>query len=228
MKFQRMKDMITGAVVTALVLGSVSTVFAKVWQGRIMVNYNDIKIVVDGEKILTDKEPFIYEGTTYLPVRDVAKAVGKAVEWDGKTNTVYLGAKTKEATNEYVVKGTLSEISKWAVSDIYSKGIVNVKDYVRYGKGSDGKAIDIDQVLEDLGGAMDKAEGYNSFIKALDAGKYSSLQTTWDTFYQDLNKLYQKIEKEKPTAKNDSYDFNIEEIEKSKSSLEQMILIFNK
>lgn len=35
--------------------------------------------------------PFIYNGTTYLPVRSVGSAVGKAVQWDSKTSSVYLG-----------------------------------------------------------------------------------------------------------------------------------------
>ena len=36
-------------------------------------------------------EPFIYNGTTYLPVRAVGEALGKQVGWDGKTKTVYIG-----------------------------------------------------------------------------------------------------------------------------------------
>lgn len=56
-----------------------------------------VKIVVDGQKLNpTDVngnkvEPIIYNGTTYLPVRAVANALGKAVYWDGPNYTVYLG-----------------------------------------------------------------------------------------------------------------------------------------
>ena len=35
--------------------------------------------------------PISYEGTTYLPVRAVADMLGIAVNWDGATNTVWLG-----------------------------------------------------------------------------------------------------------------------------------------
>jgi len=58
---------------------------------------NGVKIVVDGKKLSpTDAngnkvEPMIYNGTTYLPVRAVANALGKAVYWDGPNYTVYLG-----------------------------------------------------------------------------------------------------------------------------------------
>lgn len=58
---------------------------------------NGIKIFVDGQKIIPKDangnrvEPFIHNGTTYLPVRAIADALGKAVYWDGQNYTVYLG-----------------------------------------------------------------------------------------------------------------------------------------
>lgn len=104
MKVKRIRDFLAGAVVASLVVGAVPTAFAKVSQLNIPVSYNNIKIVVDGKELKTDKEPFIYEGTTYLPVRAVAEAVGKNVSWDGTTNTVTLGsgaANTTPATASY-------------------------------------------------------------------------------------------------------------------------------
>jgi len=53
--------------------------------------------MIDGaEYVPTDAngnvvEPFIYNGTTYLPVRAVANAFGKDVKWDGKNAIVYIG-----------------------------------------------------------------------------------------------------------------------------------------
>lgn len=64
----------------------------------------DVSVVVDGKtQTLVDKngdrvEPIMYEGSTYLPVRAVADAVGVGVRWDSKTQTVYLT--TGEATPE--------------------------------------------------------------------------------------------------------------------------------
>lgn len=52
---------------------------------------------MDGKKIQptdangNEVEPIIYNGTTYLPVRAVSSALGKAVYWDGQNWTVYLG-----------------------------------------------------------------------------------------------------------------------------------------
>ena len=77
MKFQRLKDMIFGAVVASMVLGSGTVAFAKVANTSIPVSFSNIKIMIDGKQLNTSKEPFTYNGTTYLPVRAVAEAVGK-------------------------------------------------------------------------------------------------------------------------------------------------------
>ncbi len=58
---------------------------------------DEVKIIVDGSPLqATDANgkavyPIILNGTTYLPVRAVGQAFGRAVSWDGATNTVYIG-----------------------------------------------------------------------------------------------------------------------------------------
>jgi hypothetical protein len=66
-------------------------------------NGTPLSIYVDGEK-LTPKDgngkvvdPFIVDGTTYLPVAAVSKALGKTASWDGATASVYIGAKPGDA-----------------------------------------------------------------------------------------------------------------------------------
>lgn len=65
--------------------------------GTVSYAYNTVRIVIDNKEIIpTDADgnrvdPIIIDGTTYLPVRAVANAFGKAVYWDGETSTVYLG-----------------------------------------------------------------------------------------------------------------------------------------
>lgn len=72
------------------------TVFAYSYQRDITVYYNGIRIKVDGIDIVPKDangeiiDPFISEGTTYLPVRAVAEAVGYNVEWDDENKTVIL------------------------------------------------------------------------------------------------------------------------------------------
>lgn len=71
------------------------------------VFYRDIRLVVDGLPVTPKDasgrvvEPFIYDGTTYLPARALAEALGKPVSWDGETSTVYIGPAPGE--NIYLV-----------------------------------------------------------------------------------------------------------------------------
>lgn len=109
-KKERAKGMIVGIVIT-LILVSTAGVFASGQVNKnIKVLYNNIKLVIDGKPVAFGKdsvgkdiEPFIHNGTTYLPVRAVGEALGKNVDWDGATQTVYLGekpGKTRYLTEE--------------------------------------------------------------------------------------------------------------------------------
>jgi hypothetical protein len=66
-------------------------------QRQIAAHFNNIRVVVDGVLITPRDglgnvvEPFVVDGTTFLPVRAVAEALGQNVDWDGTTNTVYIG-----------------------------------------------------------------------------------------------------------------------------------------
>ena len=92
---KRVQGLIAGVLIGAIITGGV--VFAANTTTLYNVIASEIKIVIDGQKLNpTDVngnkvEPIIYNGTTYLPVRAVANAVGKAVYWDGPNYTVYLG-----------------------------------------------------------------------------------------------------------------------------------------
>lgn len=100
---KRLQGFAAGAL-AVMVLGCVPTV-AKDTYETIQVKYDNIKIYVDGEEVNTKDangntvEPFIYNGTTYLPVRAVGNAIGKEVSWDGVEKVVYLGAKPGNVEN---------------------------------------------------------------------------------------------------------------------------------
>lgn len=68
-----------------------------------------IDVVLDGEKInMADSdgntvEPFISNGTTYVPVRAVADAFGIGISWDQASHTVFLGEKSgSPVLNDYI------------------------------------------------------------------------------------------------------------------------------
>ena len=97
-KLQKIGYMVLGATL-AITIFTAAPTFAASVQKQLTAYYNGIKIYVDGA-LITPKDatgkvvdPFVSDGTTYLPVRAVGEALGKTVDWDGATQSVYIGAK---------------------------------------------------------------------------------------------------------------------------------------
>ena len=90
------KSFVAGCVVTAALAGIVGTAGAIVGRKTVEVDYNNIKVTMDGQAVtLVDAngsavEPFAINGTTYLPVRAVSGALGLSVNWNAATSTVEL------------------------------------------------------------------------------------------------------------------------------------------
>lgn len=99
---KRLQGFAAGVAATLMLMG-VFAVADEVYES-ISVIYNDIKIEIDGESFIATNvngeivEPFIYEGTTYLPVRAIATAFDKDVAWDEETYTVSLTSKKTDET----------------------------------------------------------------------------------------------------------------------------------
>ena len=50
-----------------------------------------IRIAVNGAYVNMDTDPYVDNGTTYVPARFIADSAGEAVEWDAAANAVYIG-----------------------------------------------------------------------------------------------------------------------------------------
>ncbi len=99
------KGFVSGALVSLLMVGMIGTAVATVGQSIVTVDYNDIKVTLNGTAVnLVDAngapvEPFAINGTTYLPVRAVSSALGLDVNWNGQTKTVELAEPEKQQEN---------------------------------------------------------------------------------------------------------------------------------
>ena len=85
---EKMTRTLLGITVVAIMMSI--PVFAKVGQEIATIHYNGIAISVNGSIVSTENEPFILDGRTYLPVRDVAEFMQLDVDWDDATQTVLL------------------------------------------------------------------------------------------------------------------------------------------
>lgn len=91
---ERIQGIIIGIVITLFLIGTLS--FASQHSEYVERFYKNIKITLNGINIEPKDvngnivEPFIIDGTTYLPVRAICKALGLEVNWNSETNTVEL------------------------------------------------------------------------------------------------------------------------------------------
>lgn len=96
MKKLQWRGFVLGILISVALMSIVGTAAATVSKTTVEVDYNNIKVTMDGQAVnLVDAngvavEPFIIDGTTYLPVRAVANALGLDVKWDEETKTVEL------------------------------------------------------------------------------------------------------------------------------------------
>ena len=90
------KWFILGVICTLIVSMLVVPAIAVSMTKTAALEYNNIKITLNGTAITPKDadgnpvEPFVIDGTTYLPVRAIGNALGLGVGWDSATSTVQL------------------------------------------------------------------------------------------------------------------------------------------
>ena len=121
---QRIQGIMIGFLAATLLFGGVITVFAApntIWK-KIDVAYAGYKVYIDGELFeAKDKngviEPFTYNDWIYAPFEHIAKALGRPVTWDGKTNSLYIGKKVE--TPQYMTD--VCPAYQWSRKDYYKE-----------------------------------------------------------------------------------------------------------
>ncbi len=104
---KNVRSFLAGMLTTLLIGSLVVPVLASSGVVTKDLYYNNITITLDGKHIDprdaqgTPVEPFIIDGTTYLPVRAISEALGLYVSWDSGTNTVTLNTPASSTTPKY-------------------------------------------------------------------------------------------------------------------------------
>lgn len=114
---------------------TVSSITALATNGTVPVNiaYRNIQIYINDHLIhptdVTGRyvEPFIIDGTTYLPVRAVSEALGKTVSWNEMTSSIYINDIVSSPTPDYTPKvDTIPEVdSNPQLTDVHTPVVFN-------------------------------------------------------------------------------------------------------
>lgn len=180
MKKSNFRSFLSGVVVTLLILCLFGTAMAKSGSQSGTLTFRDIKVTLDGSRIaLTDAtgaaiEPFIIDGTTYLPVRAVATALGLTVGWDNATNTVVLTSPGKTPTQPTTPtqtgeptmgqKNALAKAKSYLDYSAFSyKGLIEQLEYEKFSTADATYAVD-NCGADWFEQAAKKAKSYLSFM----------------------------------------------------------------
>ena len=138
------KRYLASASAAALLLGAAvipSGASAEVATKNLQAKYNNIKILYNGYQVSTEIEPFIVNGTTYIPLRMMAGVFNKDVQWDGTTYTIRVTDRPDAATQAQLA-------AKDAEIKRLQTRIATLEDQIADLKDRDDD--DIDDALDDL------------------------------------------------------------------------------
>lgn len=158
--------------VTTISIGVATTAFASNAPKTLKAFFNNIKIYLDGKEVVTKSEPFIIDGVTYLPVRDIAEALDLEISWD-KNNSIQITSKNyddfigKEKAKEIALKHAgikESDAKNISVELDYNKGVFYYdvefynrnKEYDYNINAISGKIISYDNEINDDKPSTDK------------------------------------------------------------------------
>lgn len=151
---QKLSYFLSGMMAALLMVSLIVPGFA-VYSKNVTV-FPGVSIFVNDQKINpTDAkgnpvEAFIYEGTTYLPVRAVSEALDLPIQWEGTSKSVYIGSHTGDkpavwvADMDYfdkdsfwfatgsVVKDNLGNEHQHCITDMGGKDYVTYKLNAQY------------------------------------------------------------------------------------------------
>ena len=103
------KSFFAGMLTMLLIVCLTGTALATTGKVTKELEYRNISVSLDGKKLDLREakgnavEPFMFEGTNYLPVRALAESLGLNVAWDGATSTVVLTTPT-DAQATYITR----------------------------------------------------------------------------------------------------------------------------
>lgn len=164
---KEIKGFIMGSIVTALILTTTFTAFSEPIRRTIEATYDVLMVYVDGNVIMPKDAngklamPFTSNGTTYLPARAIAEALGREVSWDDTSKSIFIGK------NPYIPSTTTTEPSVFTVS--------TAKEFVK-AIGSNRKVI-MKPGVYDLSTVYDTSENSTVWWDKVSGGKQLTIRT---------------------------------------------------
>lgn len=152
----RKRSFFAGMLTMLLIMTLVVPAAATVGKVTKELEYRNINVTLDGKELdLRDVkgnsvEPFMFEGTNYLPVRALAESLGLNVAWNGQTATVVL------TTDAYAAAQQTATTTGTPTTTGQKNALKSAQTYLKF-----------------------SAFSRQGLIKQLEYEKYSTADATW-------------------------------------------------
>lgn len=155
-----MKKKIT-AIILVLILCFSTLAFAADTHRTIEVDANLMTVLVNGKKVEADN--FVYNGTTYLPLRAVSEALGNDVDYDPNTQSAIINKNENIASKRLIAADVYHDIE--LISDILHSCIYSYLSIENIVLGPNNSVNYINQSIASY--AKDIDELYTPYIDAV-------------------------------------------------------------
>lgn len=137
------------ALICILLLSTQSIGFAasQKFKKNLEAWYNSVTIVVNGREMSSQVQPFVANGTTYVPLRTMANIFDKNIQWDGTNNKAII---TDKPNNNVASLKNQIIIKNLEISELKNE-ISKLKSELE-----DAEGMDIDDLEDQLSGDYDE------------------------------------------------------------------------
>lgn len=105
------------------------------------VQSGSLKIIIDGEELISEQKPILIENSTYFPLRAICEALGAQVDWNAETGAVTLTRQVELVTSFSAAAGPADYAEEERVVEI---------DTVNKSALIDGNTFDFDvRIIDD-------------------------------------------------------------------------------
>lgn len=150
-RFKKPISIVTAGLLVSGILFA-SSVDASQAVKKLDANYRNIKIVYNGQSATIDPktEPFIANGTTYVPLRMMSDLFNKTVNWNGATNTITAADKTPQISSSVVTALNAQITEKNTKISQLEAEIKRLNTEISTLKTQQSKVADLDDLEEQL------------------------------------------------------------------------------
>lgn len=146
-------------IITTLLIGAFGMVsYGQGFSRTLKAWFGTVNIIVDGQNVTNKVEPFVVDGTTYIPLRVVAETFNKNVEWNPVTFTANITDDLTQVDGYYQNQILTRDIE---IMSLESK----IKKLEKELEKSDSKSKDLDDLEDDLNDEFDEYRDIEFDIK---------------------------------------------------------------